>query len=303
MALFGYDSFITTRLSHQETFIRDYDSWPRAEDADTGQWVGYTCVDQKPLSSLLLEPSEASSFDCITDNVQSLEKLDEDLAFYVRSFYPASNRTAPFASGTTYERLENAFTSAVVLATEAWLTLDSESSSPSREVYSDPGVDTVIPAISREGMIAISSLWAVYIACLTFLALYSARTPRWTNRLDAFAMMCIGAATHEQISLDVGFVTKDIHGLDEMPGYVGDATGGKGDVGALGMGATTPLNGVRRYRCYRADELEALRKAEERAEEQIPYYLREPTYVERNGKIYKIKDLKKSGQWESPDGA
>lgn len=45
-------------------------------------------------------------------------------------------------------------------------------------------------------------------------------------------------------------------------GYVGDATGGEGDVGILGMGAATPLNGIREYRCYRGDEAKRIRRAE-----------------------------------------
>lgn len=79
MALFGYDSFISTRLTHQETFIRDYDSWPKAE-GDSGPWVDYAmaCVDQKPLSSLLMGTDDASSYDCISDSIQTPKLLDRE---------------------------------------------------------------------------------------------------------------------------------------------------------------------------------------------------------------------------------
>lgn len=122
----------------------------------------------------------------------------------------------------------------------------------------------VIPAISRAGVILLSSLWGVYIACLFGLAIYSVKTPRWTSQLDGSAMMRIGAAANGQISLDAADDTKAIAALDEMPGFIGDATGGDGDVGVLGMGATAPLNGVRRYRGYEGDEEKVVRRAEHR---------------------------------------
>lgn len=112
----------------------------------------------------------------------------------------------------------------------------------------------VIPAISRAGMIVISALWAVYIACLFSLAVYSAITPRWTLQLDSFAMLRIGAAAHEEIKFDVGFETKAIDALDKLPGSIGDSTGGEGDIGALGLGASSPLRAARRYKCYSGDE-------------------------------------------------
>lgn len=119
----------------------------------------------------------------------------------------------------------------------------------------------VIPTISPAAMIVISSLWIIYVACLFGLAIYSAKTPRWTYSLDAFAMMRIGAAANERIPLDVGFEKKTIQVLDEMPGIIGDATGGEGEIGVLGMGASTPLNDFRYYKCYKGDG-DAMKEAE-----------------------------------------
>ena len=120
----------------------------------------------------------------------------------------------------------------------------------------------VIPAISSAGMIIISILWAVYIACLFALAVYSATSPRWTQQLDSFAMMRIGAAAHEHIDFDVGFETKAISALDKLPGEIGDATGDEGNVGVLGLGASSPLRARRRYKCYSGDEEDFERRAE-----------------------------------------
>lgn len=49
------------------------------------------------------------------------------------------------------------------------------------------------------------------------------------------------------------FETKAIDAVDELPGSIGDATGRKGDVGALDLGASSPLRAARRYSCHSDD--------------------------------------------------
>ena len=115
-----------------------------------------------------------------------------------------------------------------------------------------------IPAISRSCKIVISALWAVYLACIFSLAVYSAIMPRWTYQLDSFAMMRIGATAHEEIRFDIGFETKAIDALDELPGSIGDATGGEGDVGA-----SSPLRAAHRYSCHSDDRENFERRARE----------------------------------------
>lgn len=199
---------------------------------------------------------DASSYDCISDSIQTPELLDRELAKYVQSFYLFGNYGLQWQDA---ERSTNAFTAAVYLANEAWLTSDVLRAN--RRVSSDPGADMVIPAIAPAGMVVISALWAVYIACLFALAVYSATSPRWTQQLDSFAMMRIGAAAHEQIDFDVGFQTKAIRALDTLPGEIGDATGGEGDAGALGLGVSSPLRARRRYKCYSGDKEDFERRA------------------------------------------
>jgi hypothetical protein len=260
IALFGYDSFVPTRLAHPEQFIRDYDSYPKANGGDTGPWVDYAnaCTDQKPLSSLLMGPlsQDSISYDCISA-VRYPEVLDCDIALYVQSLCRRDEHGPDLKDP---KLSTNAFAAAVYLATETWLT--SDVTPAYRKVFADPEFDVVIPAISRSGMVLISVLWVVYIACLFSLAVYSARTPRWTHQLDSFAMLRIGAAANEHIRFDVGFERDAIDALDELPGSFGDATGGEGAVGALGLGASTPLRSRRKYKCYSGDEEEARRKHE-----------------------------------------
>lgn len=143
--------------------MRNQQSFDKTEARPT------VCVNQKALSSLLLDNDEISSAsDCILDAMYSPEELDKDLARYLQSFY-LSGTSSMKRRHRNPARSQNAFASAVFLATEAWLTSDDF---PARRyVSSDPGADIVIPAISRAGMILISSLWGVYIACLFGLAI------------------------------------------------------------------------------------------------------------------------------------
>lgn len=225
IALFGSKFFIPTRLNHPETFLRGSDSFPTEGDS-SGDWDS-PCVDQMPFESLLDSPDSGSQSGCITDTIQSVKSLHREIAGYVQSFYPDARRDRiedQYSRNVYPERLTNAFSSAVSLATEAWLVFGSPDIDMRRSVASDPGANLVIPVMSRTGMIIISSLWAVYIGCLLCLAMYSAITPRWTNQLDAFAMMRVGAGTDERIGLEVGFEVTIIDALDELSGVVGDAT-------------------------------------------------------------------------------
>lgn len=243
---------------------------------------------------------EGDSIGCITDYLYSIEMLDSELVAHVGSFFPSGLSAVPVSPYTDYpDLLSRAFGSAVFLANEAWLVFSRDANYGTWTVYSDPGFAMVIPEISSAGIVIISSLLAIYIACLLSLAVYSARTPRWTNELDAFAMIRVGAATtDDRINLKVGFETQTIDALDELPGFIGDATEGKGSAGSLGMGSLTPLNGTRAYRCYRGDEMDAESHAELRdvrkARSELAGRGTLPTHFERDGQIYMNRGVKES---------
>lgn len=284
IALFGNESFIATKSNRLGTLLGG-DVDPR--EADGGHEA---CGSRIPVSTLLPDAYPFGAPECPRDYAESIETLDTELVAYVGSFFPYGHKTA---LTTDYPgQLTNAFGAAVFLANEAWLVFSRDNTVGARYVFSNPGVEMIIPAISRAGMIVVSSLWAVYIACLIGLAIYSARVPRWADTLDAFAMMRIGAATKdERIDLKVGFETKAIDALDDLPGTIGDATGGENEVGALGLGASTPLNGVRLYHAYRGDAAKA---------EPKPVVESPPTHVERDGKFYLIRTAEPEPVVERP---
>jgi hypothetical protein len=122
------------------------------------------------------------------------------------------------------------------------------------------GADQQVPDISHAGVVLISVLLGTYLACMLGLSLYSAWTPRWTNQLDAFAVMRITAAVPGRFPLRLAHSPDEVEDLDKLPGWIGGATGVEGGgvdgVGELGLGGEMPLGGKKRYRCYAADDME-----------------------------------------------
>jgi MYXO-CTERM domain-containing protein len=159
--------------------------------------------------------------------------------------------------------IENAFTAAAFLANEAWFLNDYYGDLRLTVSY-DFGADTNVPEMSRAGMIIISILLGLDLVCLFGLALYSvAWMPRWTERLDAFAMMRIGAAVACDSPLLVADDMDRIVSLDETPGWIGEVTDSNLEreseddeslkdaaVWTLGLGALGPIRRRRKYRAY-----------------------------------------------------
>lgn len=150
-------------------------------------------------------------------------------------------------------RIVNALEAAAFITNEVWMVDDPRITSRQLTVNSDMGEDTQKPGISDVGIAIVSILLLVDLFCLAALALYSARVPRWTEQLDSFAMMRLGAAMADDLPLQVANKAERISILDETPGCIGDTTGGEGTVGELGIGAKTPLRARRRYTCYEGD--------------------------------------------------
>jgi hypothetical protein len=119
------------------------------------------------------------------------------------------------------------------------------------DVSYDMGADVQIPHISRAGIIFVSVLLGLDLACLLVLSLYSAWIPRWTGTLDSFAMLRIGASISERVPLLAAQDVGRIKILDETPGWMGNAS--DGEIGELCLGGQRPLEKTRCYRCYDTD--------------------------------------------------
>lgn len=154
-------------------------------------------------------------------------------------------------SGPSAERVENAFASAAFLANDVSMT--NSVYDQSIGVSYDMGADQQVPHISRPGIIFVSVLLGLYLLCLFALALYSACIRRWTDTLDSFAMLRIGASIADRVPLLAARHVGRIRALDETPGWIGNAA--EGAVGELSLAGERPLGKTKRYRCYSTDDL------------------------------------------------
>jgi hypothetical protein len=170
IALFGKNSFIATRSNRLETLLKD-----GAESRELDDESEEAFENRIPVPPLLPDACHFATSECTSNYAVSVEMLDKNLVAYVGSFSPYGHETT-----TDYpSELTNAFGAFVFLANEAWLVSSRQNNEVGTHyVSSNPGVAMIIPAISRAGMIVVSSLWAVYVACPLSLVIHSVRAPR-----------------------------------------------------------------------------------------------------------------------------
>lgn len=250
MALFGDASFIQSRQAHPQAYASVIQDNGITEE--TPVYSG-SCVDLAPLGILLEgSNSDGDSYNyinyCITNKDGGLNGTDVNME--VANWLSNFNIDA--------ERVRKVFDAAAFLANKAWMQNSANSAARSLEVNYDLGADTQIPVISRAGMIFVSILLGFYIFMLIPLAIYATWTPRWTAQLDSFAMMRIGAAIADILPLTVGQNKNVMKSLDEIPGWVGDTSEEKEQLGRLGLGAgrDLALRANRRFECEEEDDEE-----------------------------------------------
>ncbi|KAJ5175369.1 uncharacterized protein N7482_001246 [Penicillium canariense] len=247
MALFGDTSFIQSRQAYPQAYASVIDFNVPVEQVPA--YAG-SCVDLAPLAILLAgisgEYAGTNGIDyCIsnTDGGVNGTDVNTEVAWWISNF------------NYEEERVRNAFNAAAFLANRAWMQNSVTPAAKSLTVNFDLGADTQIPVISRGGMIFVSILLGLYTLMLIPLAIYATWTPRWTEQLDSFAMMRIGATIAGKLPLTVGQNNNTIKSLDEIPGWIGDISGGKEPLGRLGLGAGRPLasRANRRFECEEED--------------------------------------------------
>lgn len=119
-----------------------------------------------------------------------------------------------------------------------------------------PGTGIQKPDISLAGTVVVSLLLAIQIIGLTLLAIYASRRATWTESLDAWAMLRLGAEIgKEEMPAVSALEAKEAEVLDEQKGWVGD-TGVEGregdvDVGELGLGGQGRVREGVMYRMVR----------------------------------------------------
>ena len=241
MALFGQDSYLGARTIHPEAYII-----PITDEDASDKWKNWICVGLAPFLRLLGDAGTDGGNSqgiypdyCLKRHITNETDLQDEVAFFLQSLMP---------NQTSLERLTNAYNAASFLANQAWLMHSNAALDPWLTVSFDMGADTEKPLISTAGIFVVSILLALYIIALLSIAVYSSWTPRWTQQLDSFAMMRIGAAMG--LAFMVARDVDKISVLDKTPGWVGDVTEGEAPIGEIGIGAQTTLRGRRAYVSY-----------------------------------------------------
>jgi hypothetical protein len=236
LALFGVGSFIDT---WPQTFIAVNASLTSSGLSSISN--GNVCLDVAPMAYLFAYPDDA---ECVLS--WPPEDIFRDWLFYFNGPTTVSSNS-----------VANAFGTAAFLANQAWLETNNDPfTAIGLYLEVDLGSDTQVPDISLAGIVVISILMGLYLLPLLGLAVYASTTPRWTERLDSFAMLRLGAAVGDRLlPLLVGKNSDKINILDEIPGSVRDISEPTAPIGQLALVAGgVRLRGLRRYQCYPGDD-------------------------------------------------
>jgi hypothetical protein len=249
LALFGPGSFLDTFFASMKVIQTNI---PDSNTENGYASSGSVCIELAPLMNLF--PTTYTSHDtCIWIYMNpdtSFNRAHDLVRKWLVSMYQSASN------------LPNAFTTAAFLSNKQWV----ESMKPVYAIYQDPGTEMEIPEIGLAGVIVVSVLLGPYLLLLLALSWYGSRAPRWTYRLDSFAMLRFGAALGEGIfPLLIAGKTNDIKELDEIPGVIRDVGPVSEDaiipVNRIGLWGGKALQNRRRYECYEADN-EAMRLVE-----------------------------------------
>jgi hypothetical protein len=166
--------------------------------------------------------------------------------------YPIDEWIGSFS--TNPAEASSAFTQLSYLAIKAMFDSESEDSSFFSVYSNNEDLEQVtLPSMSFPAMIACSVLFGLYMVPLLCLALYAAYSHRWTDTLDAFTMLRMGAALGQKdLPLLVGKNKRKIENLDNLPGVVRDISGPDDKVRQLAFGIEggAPLQVTKRYLAY-----------------------------------------------------
>ncbi|KAJ5833675.1 hypothetical protein N7474_001986 [Penicillium riverlandense] len=246
-AMFGPGSFI-------ETLPADFsvigDNFPGSEVGDLTTSDVDACVALAPAMNLFSSSSDVfgDKFDnCISINFVELSDSRDNAQQFIGDWLVAIY--------TNPGQIPNAFTSAAFLSNKHLI----ESMEASWTISQDLGSEMEIPGISLGGVVVVSVLMGLYLLPLLALALYASRYPRWTRRLDSFAMLRLGASMGKEVfPMLVAYDKNAIKELDEIPGVVRDIGHSSGteiiSVASIGLGGGKPLQKLRRYQCFEGDE-------------------------------------------------
>ncbi len=150
------------------------------------------------------------------------------------------------------EKTRQALASAIFFSHQAVLTQASALSGTGRQLKTSPGQDVARMSINPAAMAFISFLILVQLVALFALAIYSYQHPCWTESLDAFALLRLGAAMAEELPLISTIDSKEVPVLDEKVGWIGAAHDkqDEGECDTLVIGGVAAVKRDELYRMY-----------------------------------------------------
>ncbi|PGH04140.1 hypothetical protein GX51_03647 [Blastomyces parvus] len=240
-ALFGNSSFIATR-SHSPL-------------AYTGIHPYGPCRDLAPLVSLMTERHKGNHFDIQNARLYCLARPDDEqvtwqIANWLGLFWTNDSTIdrLGFDEPETFQ-MKRTLTAAVYLAHKGWL-LSGDRSDRDFDIHFDVGNDAPMPVISSAGLIVISLLLGIFLLGLIAMAGYTYSVPTFTNTLDAFVMLRLGAqwTTDDSTGPLPGLLANSmgVTALDRNDGWFGDGNPDE-DVGRVELGAHARLRKGREY--------------------------------------------------------
>ena len=119
------------------------------------------------------------------------------------------------------------------------------------DIYNPLGYGIMKPSMSRAAMIVLSVLILIQLLGLWLMALYAHSRPTWTDSLNSFALMRLGAAMADDLPLISAIEAEEMTVLDETHGWVGDS-GGSEEFRTLTIGGPEQLRERERYRMIKA---------------------------------------------------
>ena len=186
-------------------------------------------------------PTLQCPFGNLSDGVYS--SLLEELVVWLPNFGDDAKATA-------------ALTFATYAASNAILNVG-----PSLEylfLYSCAGSDLQKPTMPLAAMVVITLLLAAQLVGLAFLAIYASRIPSWTESLDAWAILRIGAELGPDVTPVSTLEARRASVLDERKGWVGDAGVEGWEMGVecreLVLGGKERVRGGAMYRMVRGKD-------------------------------------------------
>lgn len=119
------------------------------------------------------------------------------------------------------------------------------------DIYNPLGYGIMKPSMSKAAMILLSILILIQLLGLCFLALYAHSGPTWTDSLNSFALIRLGAAMANDLPLISAMESRELTKLDEIHGWVGDS-GGTEEFRTLTVGGLEQLKEKEPYRMISA---------------------------------------------------